>query len=152
MTKLFFGTVIIALQWTIVGAAETIPPTAPADGELTLENDLLRVVVSPVGARVVSLYDKVRQREDVKSLSYVGGINQIRYDQVLALDDTKDRFALTLSTLADGAQKVFAVGGQSGCCDGHKRISPASRLQLLAHGVGGPQQRADGTRAYPLVT
>src|SRR5439155_8704064 len=67
------------------------------------------VAVSPVGARVVSLRDKVRQREDVKNLPYVGGLNQVRYGQTLNLDDTKDRFELSLSKLPDGSKKLVAV-------------------------------------------
>ena len=81
----------------------------PDEGSIVLENELLRVTVSPVGARVVGLLDKVRQREDVKNLPYVGGINQVRYGAVLNLDETRDRFALTLTKLPDGSQKVTAI-------------------------------------------
>ncbi len=99
-----------ALLCAIASAAQTGNTTpSEQDGAMVLENDLLRVAVSPVGARVVSLRDKVRQREDVKNLPYVGGLNQVRYGQTLNLEDTKDRFDLSLSKLPDGSQKLVAV-------------------------------------------
>ena len=103
-------TLFASLVFTTAPAAET-GKTNPSeqDGVLVLENALLRVAVSPIGARVVSLRDKVRQREDVKNLPYVGGLNQVRYGQTLNLDDTKDRFELSLSKLPDGSQKLVAV-------------------------------------------
>src|SRR5438132_1230419 len=98
------------LLCAIASAAENSKTTpSELDGALVLENELLRVAVSPVGARVVSLRDKVRQREDVKNLPYVGGLNDVRYGHTLNLDDTKDRFELSLSKLPDGSQKLVAV-------------------------------------------
>jgi hypothetical protein len=76
---------------------------------VVLENELLRIAISPVGARIVSLQDKLRQREDVKNLPYFGGANIIRYGKAMNLDDNKSRYELTLSRLDDGTQKLTAT-------------------------------------------
>lgn len=90
--------------------ASTAFSQTPQDaGLVVLENDLLRIAVSPVGARIVSMRDKIRDREDVKNLPYFGGMNIVRYGKALNLDDNKSRYELTLSRLPDGSQKLVAT-------------------------------------------
>jgi hypothetical protein len=93
---------------TAMAQAESAAPPADA-GVVVLENELLRIAVSPVGARIVSLQDKVRQREDVKNLPYFGGANIIRYGKAMNLDDNKSRYELKLSRLEDGTLKLTAT-------------------------------------------
>ena len=81
----------------------------PNDTPVILENDLLRVTISPIGGRATSVFDKLRQREEVKNLPYVGGLNEIRYGAVFNLDEGRDRFVLTPSRQADGTQTIEAV-------------------------------------------
>ena len=109
MQKVFVSA-FAALFYAVAPAAEHASITPPEQvGALVLENELLRVTVSPIGARVISLLDKIRQREDVKNLPYVGGINQVRYGAVLKLDEARDPFTLTLTRLPDGSQKLTAI-------------------------------------------
>src|ERR1051325_11780185 len=90
-------------------ATKKVKAQTSADGSVVLENDALKVTISPVGARIVSLWDKAQKREDVKILPYAGGINTVRFGRALNLDDWADRDALTLSKLPDGSQKLVAV-------------------------------------------
>lgn len=93
----------------LLSASIGFTQNAPDAGVVVLENELLRAAVSPVGARIVSLRDKVRDREDVKNLPYFGGMNIVRYGKALNLDDNKSRYELTLSRLPDGSQKLTAT-------------------------------------------
>src|SRR3954471_17702932 len=93
----------------LISGASALAQAEPAPEVVVLENELLRIAVSPVGARIVSLQDKVRQREDVKNLPYFGGANIIRYGKAMNLDDNKSRYALTLSPQEDGTQKLTAT-------------------------------------------
>src|SRR5947207_3139444 len=81
----------VLLCTTAIGAENELKNAPPEEGLVVLENELLRVTVSPVGARAVSVFDKVRQREEVKRLPYVGGVNEIRYGAALNLDEGRDR-------------------------------------------------------------
>ncbi|HWL52851.1 MAG TPA: hypothetical protein VNQ90_10470 [Chthoniobacteraceae bacterium] len=103
------STAFCLMNPTVAVAAETSAAPTPEEGALVLENDFLKVVVSPVGARIVSLYDKIRQREEVKMLSYVGGMNEVRFGEVLNLDDLKDRYTLSLSEDDAGSRTVKAT-------------------------------------------
>lgn len=96
---------ILGLGLTAIGA-ET---QSSKENTMVLENDALKVTVSPVGARIVGLWDKARQRENVKNLPYYGGMNIVRFGQTLNLDDNKDRYELKLFTLPDGSQKLVAT-------------------------------------------
>ncbi|HEV7401491.1 MAG TPA: hypothetical protein VGO11_01140, partial [Chthoniobacteraceae bacterium] len=108
--KLPLITLLAALVLSATAFAQTDPKAPPPDAEvIVLENDLLRIAVSPVGARIVSLRDKVREREDVKNLPYFGGMNIVRYGKALNLDDNKSRYELALSRLPDGSQKLVAT-------------------------------------------
>jgi len=89
--------------------AEPKPAVAqPDDGQaLTLENDVLRVTVSPIGARLLGFYDKLRQREESKVLPEVGGLNEVRAKS-LGVNEVKAVYQLKKEVLADGSQKVTA--------------------------------------------
>src|SRR3982751_1449794 len=93
----------------LISAAAALAQAEPAADAVVLENDFLRIAVSPVGARIVSLQDKLRGREDVKNLPYFGGANIIRYGKAMNLDDNKSRYELKLSRLDDGTQKLTAT-------------------------------------------
>ena len=108
--KKVFVSAFAAFFCAVAPAAEHASGTPPEQvGALVLENELLRVTVSPIGARVISLLDKIRQREDVKKLPYVGGLNEVRYGSVLNLNEARDPFTLTLTKLPDGSQKLTAI-------------------------------------------
>jgi len=110
MKKILLPAVAILLCASANGA-ETSSKNSPSpdEGAVVLENELLRVTVSPLGGRAISVFDKVRQREEVKNLPYVGGLNEIRYGAALNLDEGHDRFTLTPSRLPDGTQSLQAV-------------------------------------------
>jgi hypothetical protein len=100
----------LALILPLSLAAQTEAPMPPAaDAPVVIENDLLKVAVSPVGARLVSLVDKLRQRDEVKNLPYVGGMNEIRYGLALNLNEAADHYVLTRTTLPDGSLKIVAT-------------------------------------------
>lgn len=79
------------------------------DENVVLENNVLKVTVSPIGARIISLIDKERRREEVKNLPEAGGMNTIRLNRTLNIDERKDRYDLKLVKLPDGTQKLLAV-------------------------------------------
>jgi hypothetical protein len=101
----------LLLAAALLGAPSIVRAQAPATPPepVILENDLLKVSVSPVGARIVSLLDKVRQRENVKVLPYYGGMNIVRFGAALNLDEKKDVYAMKLEKLPDGSQKLVAT-------------------------------------------
>ena len=66
------------------------------DENVVLENSAMKVTVSPIGARIISLIDKERQHEEVKNLPEAGGMNTIRLNRTLNLDERKDRYDLKL--------------------------------------------------------
>src|SRR5581483_6141921 len=96
----------VAATTTFVRAAEPTTEKAPA---AVLENDTLRVEVSSIGGKILSLRDKVRGREEVKVLSYIAGINEVRYQAVLGVNDTSSRFALTSAKDTNGNPTIVAV-------------------------------------------
>src|SRR5581483_10432269 len=82
----------VAATTTFVRAAEPTTEKAPV---AVLENDTLRIEVSSIGGKILSLRDKVRGREEVKVLPYIAGMNEVRYQAVLNVNDTSTRFALS---------------------------------------------------------
>jgi hypothetical protein len=148
-------TLLAVFSLATAHAADTAKSAAsPDEGLLVLENELLRVAVSPVGARVVSLFDKTRQREAVKNLPYVGGINQVRYGAVLNLEETRDRFALTLTKLPDGLQKLTATA-QVRSTDDKPGTATVTKEYLLAPGSSclrlGLEVRNEGAEELGLI-
>ncbi len=99
----------IAIASTAIAADPAPKPTSPEEPTFVLENDYLKIVVSSTGARIISVTDKLRHREDVKILPYVGGANEIRYGAVLNLDDSRDHFDIVRSVLKDKTEKLTAV-------------------------------------------
>lgn len=73
-----------------------------------LENDTLRIEVSSIGGKILSLRDKVRGREEVKVLPYVAGVNEVRYQSVLNVNDASTRFELSSGRDGNGASTVTA--------------------------------------------
>ncbi len=72
-----------------------------------LENAVVRIEVSPVGARIVSLFDKVRGVESAKNFPFMGGLNEVRFGS-LSLNDQRDPYVLAAKSLADGTRVVTA--------------------------------------------
>jgi hypothetical protein len=91
---------------TFVRAAEPLTEKAIS---AVLENDSLRVEVSSIGGKILALRDKVRGREEAKVLSYIAGINEVRYQAVLGVNDTSSRFALASTKDASGNPTIVAV-------------------------------------------
>lgn len=87
------------------------------NGSVVVENDVLKVTVSPVGGRIVGAFDKLRNREDVKNLPYYGGVNIVRYGLVMNLNDLKDQYALSVAAGPQGEQTVKAVAKVAGTED-----------------------------------
>ena len=106
-SSLIAGVVLAGLLASV--AVAQVRTQTMEDGVVVVENDVLTAKVSPVGGRLVSVVDKLRNREDVKVLPYYGGANIMRYGQVMNLNDLKDRYTLSVSAGADGAQKLTAV-------------------------------------------
>lgn len=96
------------------GAAES---QAAKENTMILENEVLKVTITPVGARIVGLWDKTRERENAKVLPYYGGMNIVRFGQTLNHDDNKDRYELNLTKLPDGSQKLVATAKVQGTDD-----------------------------------
>jgi hypothetical protein len=104
--------VIAVVRWFGIGflAASTCAGAQTAkESEMILENDALKVTVSPVGGRIISLYDKVHRREEVKVLPYISGINEVRYSSVLNVKDGSTPFTLSVDRDARGNQTLKAV-------------------------------------------
>jgi hypothetical protein len=106
------------MRWTILAmvllvaaapAGEANATDSKPDQILVMENDFLKISVSPVGAKIISLVDKLHHRQEVKNLPYASGMNVIRFGAALNLDDQKDRYDLQLSKLADGTQRLVAT-------------------------------------------
>jgi len=79
------------------------------DGSVVIENDLLKITVSPIGARIGSLVYKPNGRENVKMLPYVGGLNEVRFGAVLNLNERRDRYQLSVRDAPEGGKRVVAV-------------------------------------------
>ena len=104
-------TSLLLLTAAMLGATVAARAQAPStpDTPMILENEALKVTVTPVGARIVGRWDKARQRENAKVLPYYGGMNIVRFGAALNLDDNKSRYDLELSRLPDGSQKLVAT-------------------------------------------
>ncbi|MBM4048585.1 MAG: hypothetical protein FJ279_26075, partial [Planctomycetes bacterium] len=98
----------LAAGWVSAARAEVRTQTMD-DGAIALENECLKAVISPIGARILSLADKARGREEVKVLPYAGGINEVRFGAALNLDDLRSRYALSVRPGQPGSQTVVAV-------------------------------------------
>ena len=70
-----------------------------AADEVVMENECLKVTISPVGGKILSLYNKVQKREEVKILPYVSGMNLIRFGSALNIDDMTTRYELQRTQL-----------------------------------------------------
>src|SRR5689334_14717633 len=84
-------------------------PDATTAKNAILQNEILKVEVSPIGGRILSLRDKLRNREEVKTLSYIAGINEVRYQAVINVKDFSTPFELSTGRDAAGNQMVRAV-------------------------------------------
>jgi hypothetical protein len=103
--------VIFLGMGVVLAVAPCSGADAPAakDGGVVLENEALKITVSPIGGRVVSLFDKLHGRENVKILPYIAGMNEIRYSSVLNVKDGSSPFVLSVSRDAQGNQVLKAV-------------------------------------------
>lgn len=62
---------------------------------LTLENQYLKLQVTPVGTRIIALEDKLRQRQESKVFPHIGGLAELRFGKTLRINDVKTRYVLT---------------------------------------------------------
>jgi len=72
---------------------------------MILENEYLRAEISPVGARIVSLQDKIRGTEEVKMHPHVGGLNEVRA-RSLGINDMRASYELKREELPNGGVRV----------------------------------------------
>jgi|GEM_PF-3101299 len=103
--KIAFCLLILSCLPMVVDASSS----ALKGDSVVLENDYLRAVISPIGARVVSLTDKVRGGEQVKMLAHVGGLAEVRFNGVINHNDLKDRYKLSYAPDAEDGPTVTAV-------------------------------------------
>lgn len=96
----------LALSPTVGRCAEPLPGNVPT---AVMENDTLRVEITSIGGRIISLRDKLRGREEVKVLPYLSGINEVRYQAVLNVNDMQTPFALETTRDAEGNPTITAT-------------------------------------------
>lgn len=112
--RLTFAFLFMALVLTLTlpsyGAerSRSAEPATDKTPVAVLENDTLRIEVSSVGGKIMSLRDKLRGREEVKVLPYVAGINEVRYQAVLNVNDASTRFELASGRNEQGDATVTA--------------------------------------------
>lgn len=99
-----------------------------------LENDTLRVEVASIGGRILGLRDKLRRREEVKVLPYLSGLNEVRYQAVLNVNDMTTPFALATARDADGNPTVTATARAVPTEDLPSAATVTKRYTLLGKG------------------
>lgn len=104
-----FVPLVLLLVSTAMDTSGAAEPNSTSAGHAILENEILKLEVSPIGGRILSLRDKLRGREEVKVLSYIAGMNEVRYQAVLNLKDASTPFTLSTVKDAQGNPTIKAV-------------------------------------------
>lgn len=103
--------ILVGVCFLCVGGAacQSVEPVAANAPIAVLENDTLRVEVTSIGGRILGLRDKLRRRDEVKVLPYLSGMNEVRYQAVLNVNDMVTPFTLESGRDADGNPTVSAT-------------------------------------------
>ncbi len=129
-------------------------PSAPEPANVVLENQYLRVEVTPVGARIVSVVDKLRGGEQVRMTPYVGGLGEVRFNGVINHSDLKNQYLLTYDAQAASGPTVTAVTAAP-ADDDNPVAATVSKTYTLVPDSGRIRctltLRNEGTEAFALM-